>query len=64
MEDAAFALVTDAAAGAPDHPQYNLARLLGTLEAERRDVAPLGLPPSARVRLISEAMRPDGGEAG
>ncbi|MEP9376077.1 double-strand break repair protein AddB [Aquabacter sp. CN5-332] len=57
MEDAAFALVTDAAAGAPDHPQYNLARLLGTLEAERRDVAPLGPPPSARVRLISEAMR-------
>lgn len=57
MESAAFDLLTDAAAGAPDHPQYNLARLLGSMGAERRDVVRLGPPPSARVRLIGEAMR-------
>lgn len=57
MEPAAFDLLTDAAAGAPDHPQYNLARLLGTMGVERRDVGRLGLPPSPRVRLMGEAMR-------
>lgn len=57
MEQPAFELLTDAAAGAPDHPQYNLARLLGTMNAERRDVARLGPLPSPRVRLLGEAMR-------
>ncbi len=57
MEDAAFDLLTDPEKAAPGHPQFNLARLLKTLETERRDVRPLGAPASARVRLISEAMR-------
>lgn len=57
MEDAAFALLTDAAGGAPDHPQYNLAHLLRTLAATRADVRRLGPHPSARVRLLGEAMR-------
>ncbi|WP_127090817.1 double-strand break repair protein AddB [Aquabacter cavernae] len=57
MEDAAFAALTDAEDGAPDHPQYNLAHLLGTMGAERRDVVSLGAPASPRVRLLGEAMR-------
>lgn len=57
MEDAAFALLSDAAAGAPDHPQYNLARLIATMGAERGDVTRLGPPPSPRALLLGEAMR-------
>lgn len=57
MEDAAFALLTDAEGGAPDHPQYNLAHLLETMGAERGDVVSLGAPAAPRVRLVGEAMR-------
>ncbi len=58
LEDAAFARLADPATGAPDHPQYGLARLLRTLEATRADVRPLAPPaPFGRERLASEAMR-------
>ena len=46
-----------------DHPQYNIKKLLSAAEAGRGDVAPwpLARPPDvnhARVRLLTEAMRP------
>ncbi|WP_454918376.1 double-strand break repair protein AddB [Xanthobacter sediminis] len=56
MEDAAFTRLPDPVLGAPDHPQYGLARLLRTLEISRADVAPLA-PASGRELLMSEAMR-------
>ena len=58
MEDDAFALLTEAGSGAPDHPQYNLARLISTLGVSRGDVAELGTRAIfGRERLLSEAMR-------
>jgi len=58
LEDAAFDRLADPAAGAPDHPQYGLARLLRTLEITRRDVISLAAPaPWGRERLMSEALR-------
>ncbi|MFG1391822.1 double-strand break repair protein AddB [Xanthobacter agilis] len=56
MEDSAFALLLDPAQGAPDHPQYGLAKLLRTLEITRADVTALA-DAGARERLLSEAMR-------
>ncbi len=58
MEETAFALLTADATSAPDHPQYGLAHLLGTLELERRDVSEIGgRAPYGRERLLSEALR-------
>lgn len=58
MEETAFALLTAEATSAPDHPQFGLARLLGTLELERRDVIEIGTRlPYGRERLLSEALR-------
>ncbi len=47
----------------PQHPQYNLKRLLGRLGVERRAVADWPAPgvratPPARLRLIHDALRP------
>ncbi|MFG1358614.1 double-strand break repair protein AddB [Xanthobacter pseudotagetidis] len=57
-EDAAFACLARAGDGAPDHPQYGLARLLGFLEIGRADVIPLAAPARpARELLASEALR-------
>ncbi|MGU3492433.1 double-strand break repair protein AddB [Xanthobacteraceae bacterium A53D] len=58
MEDAAFAFLTAEKTLAPDHPQFGLARLLGTLGIERRDVTSLGIPSAfGREALLSEALR-------
>ncbi len=58
MEDAAFALITEKATSAPDHPQYGMARLLNTLEVPRADVVSLAMPAAhGREQLISEVMR-------
>ncbi|WP_234053584.1 MULTISPECIES: double-strand break repair protein AddB [unclassified Xanthobacter] len=56
MEDEAFSLLIDPIQGAPDHPQYGLAKLLKTLDLKRADVEPLAIGGS-RERLLSEAMR-------
>ncbi|MFG1477058.1 double-strand break repair protein AddB [Xanthobacter sp. V4C-4] len=56
LEDSAFALLADPLDGAPDHPQYGLARLLRTLGITRADVDPLAVS-SGRELLLSEAMR-------
>ncbi len=59
LDAASFALLTDPGGGAPDHPQFGLARLLGTLEVTRADVAQIGRPAqSERDLLIGEALRP------
>ncbi|MGE4372561.1 MAG: double-strand break repair protein AddB [Xanthobacter sp.] len=59
MEDDAFALITDPATRAPDHPQYGMARLLQTLEVTRADVSVLSTPSvHGREQLLSEVMRP------
>ena len=47
----------------PEHPQFGLKKLLDRLGVDRRDVAELpgaalGSPARARLRLVSEAMRP------
>lgn len=58
LDDASFARLADARGGAPDHPQFGLARLLNTLEVTRRDVVPLAPPaPFGRELLMSEALR-------
>ncbi|MFG1401139.1 double-strand break repair protein AddB [Xanthobacter sediminis] len=56
MEDEAFAVLGDPVRGAPDHPQYGLARLLRTLETSRAGVEPLAAA-GPRELLLSEAMR-------
>ncbi|MEP9348949.1 double-strand break repair protein AddB [Xanthobacter sp. KR7-225] len=57
-EDAAFDRLAEPDDGAPDHPQYGLARLIGFLEVARRDVVPLAAPARpARDLLASEALR-------
>lgn len=60
LDDDAWRLV----AHHPEHPQFNLARLIGALGVDRRDIVelkgrtvPLAVK-AARNRLISEAMRP------
>ncbi|TDT88810.1 DNA helicase/exodeoxyribonuclease V subunit B [Azorhizobium sp. AG788] len=58
MEETAFQLLTADATSAPDHPQFGLAKLLGTLGLERRDVTTLATPaPWGREALLSEALR-------
>jgi ATP-dependent helicase/nuclease subunit B len=57
-EDAAFDRLAKPDDGAPDNPQYGLARLLSFLEVARRDVIALAPPARpARERLASEALR-------
>jgi ATP-dependent helicase/nuclease subunit B len=58
IDDESFALV---AKQHPDHPQYGLAKLLGSLGADRRNVAVLGTmqhPAFARSAMLGEALRP------
>ncbi len=52
---------TDAASGAPGHPQALLRRLMGIIGARRDEVKTLGAPPpalAARGAFLSEALRP------
>ncbi|MFS8035685.1 double-strand break repair protein AddB [Xanthobacter sp. AM11] len=58
LDEASFARLADARDGAPDHPQFGLARLLATLEMTRADVVPLARPAAfGREVLMSEALR-------
>lgn len=58
LDAPSFDRLADSVLGAPDHPQYGLARLLGTLGVERREVIPLAPPaPFGRERLMGEALR-------
>lgn len=58
LDAPSFDRLADPVLGAPDHPQYGLARLLGTLGVERGEVIPLAPPaPFGRERLMGEALR-------
>lgn len=58
LDESSFARLADARDGAPDHPQFGLARLLGTVGVTREEVAALAPPaPFGRERLMSEALR-------
>ncbi|WP_292240456.1 hypothetical protein, partial [Mesorhizobium sp.] len=63
LDDASFAAITAPGArpATLGHPQYGLAKLIGSIGIERRDVEEIGAasrPLALRAALVGEALRP------